>query len=142
MSDLSSLVRDQTQIDAEHLRLLAIFHFVLAGLACCGLLFVAGHYAIFHAFLSDPTMWEHSKQAPPPAQFLTIFRWFYAVFALWFAVSAVINVLSGLSLRARRHRVFSMVVAGLNCMHMPFGTILGVSRPGRRAAVNRGVRRT
>jgi hypothetical protein len=36
------------------------------------------------------------------------------------------NLLSGLFLRARRHRTFSMVVAAINCLHIPIGTALGV----------------
>lgn len=117
---------DHGQIDAEHLRLLSIFHFVGAGLGFVGLLFVAGHFALFHAFLSNPQFWQNAKNGPPPAAFFTLFRWFYAVVALWFLSSGVLNLLSAFYLRARRHRVFSMVVAGFNCLHMPLGTILGI----------------
>ena len=118
--------RDQGRIDAEHLRLLAIFHFVAAGLAALGLLFVGVHFALFHLVFSHPEMWDKSKQAPPPAELFAIFRWFYVVFVVWFLGSGIVNLLSGLFLRARRHRVFSMVVAGLNCVYMPLGTVLGV----------------
>jgi hypothetical protein len=124
----SAFVRDQTQIDREHLRLLGIFHFVSAGLAFCGLLFIAGHYALFHMFFSDPKMWANASQGqgPSPAQFFGILRWFYAVMGLWFLASGVVNLLSGFYLRACRRRIFSMVVAGMNCLYMPLGTLLGV----------------
>ena len=36
------------------------------------------------------------------------------------------NVLSAVFMRRRQNRMFSMVVGGLNCMNMPFGTALGV----------------
>ena len=36
------------------------------------------------------------------------------------------NLLSALFLWRRQHRMFSMVVGGLNCLQIPFGTALGV----------------
>jgi len=89
---------------------------------------VCGHYALMHAFMSNPKMWTSPSQpnAPNPAEFFAIFRWFYLVFGLWFIVSGVLNILSGLSLRVRKHRIFSIVVACINCLYMPLGTILGV----------------
>lgn len=126
MPEFVQPVRDQKTIDTEHLRLLAIFHFVSAGFALLGLLFIAGHYALFHAFFDNPKLWADSKQGPPPQEFFTIFKWVYAVFTVWFLGSGIANLLSGFFLRARKHRIFSLVVAGFNCLHMPLGTILGV----------------
>jgi hypothetical protein len=34
--------------------------------------------------------------------------------------------MSGLFLLKRRHRMFILIVAGLNCLSVPLGTILGV----------------
>ena len=124
----SGFVRDQSAIDREHLRLLSIFHFVAAGLACVGLLFVAGHYAIFHFVFSNPDFWANAPKGagPPPAFFLAMFHWLYAVFGTWFAVSGLVNILSGVFLRRLRHRTFCLAVGALNCLHLPLGTILGV----------------
>ena len=44
----------------------------------------------------------------------------------WFITSGVLNVLSGLFLRARKHWTFSIVVAAIDCLHFPLGTVLGV----------------
>jgi len=118
--------RDQRKIDADHLKLLAIFHFIGAGLALLGILFLLAHFAMFHAFLANPKMWENQKQGPPPAEFFAIFKWFYLVLGVWFLGSGILNVISGWCIRARKHRIFSMVVAGINCAHMPLGTVLGV----------------
>jgi len=126
MSELPPLPRDQRKIDADHLKLLAICHFVGAGLALLGILFLLAHYATFHAFFANPKMWENQKQSPPPAEFFAIFKWFYLVFAVWFIGSGALNVVSGLCIRARKHRTFSMIVAGINCIHIPLGTVLGV----------------
>lgn len=122
-------VRDQGVIDREHIRLLSIFHFVAAGMALVGLLFIAGHYALFSVFLNSPEMWKNANGAqnmPDPKTFIAIFRWFYLVFGTWCLVSAVVNLLSGLFMRRLKNRVFSLIVAGFDCLHMPLGTILGI----------------
>ena len=125
MTQLPPLPRDQRKIDADHLNLLSIFHFVGAGLALFGLMFVFVHYMMFHAIFANPEMWKNQKEAPPVELFM-IFKWFYVVFAFWFVVSGVLNVISGLFMRARKHRTFSMVVAAINCLHVPLGTVLGI----------------
>jgi hypothetical protein len=126
MSVLPPIPRDQRKIDVDHLNLLAIFHFIGAGLALLGILFLLVHFAIFHTVFANPKMWENQKDGPPPAEFFAIFQWVYLVMGLWFLASCVLNVLSGLFLRARKHPTFSFVVAGINCVHMPMGTVLGV----------------
>jgi hypothetical protein len=126
MSELPPLPRDQRKIDGDHLKLLWIFHFVAAGLALLGILFLVAHYAVLHTVFTNPKMWENQKQGPPPAEFFAMFKWFYLVFAVWFVGSGVLNVVSGLFIRGRKHRTFSLIVAGINCLHIPLGTVLGV----------------
>jgi len=126
MSEPSPWLTDQRKIDADHLNLLSIFHFVGAGFALLAILFLLAHYTLFHAFLDNPKMWENQKQNLPPAEFFAIFKWFYVVFAVGFMSSGVLNLISGFCIRARKHRTFSMVVAGINCLHIPIGTVLGV----------------
>lgn len=120
------IIRDQRKIDAEHLNLLSIFHFVAAGLALLGILFLAGHYAFMRSIFLNPKMWENQKQGPPPAELFAIFKWFYLAGGVWFLGSGILNVISGLSIRARKYRTFSIVVAAINCLHVPLGTVLGV----------------
>ena len=43
MTELPPLLRDQRKIDTDHLRLLAVFHFVIAGLAIVGIGFLVLH---------------------------------------------------------------------------------------------------
>ena len=119
-------MRDQRKADADHLNLLSIFHFVGAGLALLGILFLLGHYAIFHSLFSNPNLWKNQNQRPPPAELFAVLRWFYLVGAIWFIASGILNLLSGLYIRARKNRTFSLVVAGINCGHIPLGTVLGV----------------
>ncbi|HTB82542.1 MAG TPA: hypothetical protein VK742_02710 [Candidatus Sulfotelmatobacter sp.] len=125
---LPPLPRDQRKIDADNLNLLAIFHFVGAALALVGILFLVAHYFLMHAVMTNPKMFENQKQPMPmtPEQMFAIFKWFYLAMGLWFVASAIMNLVSGLFLRARKNRTFSLVVAGIDCLHLPLGTVLGV----------------
>ncbi len=51
---------------------------------------------------------------------------FYFTGGAFIVTAMAVNVLSGMFLLRRRHRVFSLVIAGFNCMWFPFGTALGV----------------
>jgi hypothetical protein len=126
MSGLSPLPVDQRKIDEGHLKLLSIFHFVGAGLALLGIGFLCLHYAFMHAIFTNPKLFQDQKGGPPPAEIFAIMKWFYVLGGIWFVVSGILNLISGLFLQARKHWVFSMVVAGINCLHMPLGTVLGV----------------
>ena len=73
MNELPPLMRDQRKSDADHLRLLAIFHFVFAGLGLLALGFLFLHYSLIHHFLDNPEMWKHPKGGgPPPAEFFAV----------------------------------------------------------------------
>ena len=120
--------RDQRKVDSEHLNLLAIFHYVVAGLALLGLGFVALHFGLMNALMSHPEAWKGpgpNSQMPPP-QFITMFKAFYLVGAVVMVLAMVGNILSGIFIHRRKNRMFSLVIAGLNCLQIPFGTILGV----------------
>jgi hypothetical protein len=40
--------------------------------------------------------------------------------------AGVLNAISGWCISKRRARTFSLVIAGIDCIGMPFGTVLGV----------------
>jgi hypothetical protein len=120
------LSSDQQLKDAEHLKLLSIFYFVLAGFGAVGLVFLGGHYAFMRAMFANPEMWKAQKGGPPPEFFMDIMIWFYGFALAVIVVSTVLNILSGIFIRQRRNRMFSLIVGGLNCLHVPLGTLLGV----------------
>lgn len=129
MNQPPPLYRDQRMIDSDHLKLLAVFHFVGAGLGLLGLLFVFVHFTIMRAVFFNPQFWQSTHQpAPPmpPVEIFGFFQWFYVLAAVWMIASAVLNLFSGLYLRTGKHRTFSIVVAALNLIHMPLGTALGI----------------
>jgi hypothetical protein len=119
---------EERRRDAEHLRLLAIFHFVVAGLATLFIGFLVLHFSMFYFVFANPEMWKGQKNPPPAEMFemFHVFIWFYAAMGLMLAAGAVGNLCSGLFLRKQTHRTFSLVVAGLDCTLIPWGTVLGV----------------
>lgn len=112
--------------DAEHLRLVAVFHYVFSGFAVLGLGFLAMHYAFMSTFFDNPEMWKNTKGGPPPAEFFGIFKWFYLFFGAVVVLGGVANLVSARCIQKRRARIFSLVLAGVNCTQVPFGTALGV----------------
>jgi hypothetical protein len=112
---------NQQRRDREHLRLLSIFHFVFAGLALLGVGFLCVHYAIMSTVFWKRDLWNGG------AHFMLVsIIWFYFFMVLMLVTGLVLNVLSGVFLRQKRHRFFSLIVGGLNCLQIPFGTALGV----------------
>jgi len=120
----------QQRQDRDHLKILAIFYFITAGFAVVGIGFVILHYFLMSTVFSDPNLWKNAKgmNPPPPdlAKFMDVFIWFYVFFGVAMVAATILNVLTGLFLLRRRHRIFSIVIAALNCLQIPFGTILGV----------------
>lgn len=117
---------------AEHLRLLSIFHYLVAGLMALFAFFPVLHLAIgISLIIGKPfftkTSEDAPKNAPPVAD---LFGWFFTCFsATWILFGlamAVAMVFAGRYIKQRRSRMFCMVVAALSCFFMPFGTVLGV----------------
>src|SRR6266566_5046794 len=121
------LIQNQRKRDQEHLKLVAIFHFVVAGLALAGTGFLFVHYFIMHTAFSNPEMWKSQQGAtPPPKEFFEAFIWMYIFFGAVAVLAFVLNLVSAIFLLQKRHRIFSIIVGGLNCLQIPFGTALGV----------------
>ncbi len=116
----------QGRRDAEHLKLLAIFHFILAALGLLGIAFLALHLVLMSAIFTNPEMWKNSKNGPPPEILFKLMLGGYAFGVVVILTGGFLNLLSGLFIRKRRHRMFSIIIGGLNCLHVPFGTLLGV----------------
>ncbi|MDB6025781.1 MAG: hypothetical protein JWM68_2004 [Verrucomicrobiales bacterium] len=115
----------QQRKDKDQIKLLAVFHFVGAGLALLGIGFLFLHHMFLSKIMANPGIWKGQANGPPK-EFFEMFIWFYVLMGVWFVVSSILNVISGLFLLNKQHRMFSLVVAGINCLHMPLGTILGV----------------
>jgi len=111
--------------DEEQLKLLSIFHCIVGGVAALFALFPVFHLALGLLFLLAPEKLAGNGQPPPP-----FLGWIFVVLAAilitlgW--VFAAFVVTTGRFLAKRKHYLFCLVVAGIECIFVPFGTVLGV----------------
>jgi MFS family permease len=114
------------QTDEEHLHLLTVFHYVLAALtalfSCFGLIYIGlGVAMILHP---ESMTGSHGEPAP------LFMGWLFTSIGLAFLIAGWVYVicliLAGRFLKRRKRYVFCLVMAGLSCMWVPFGTALGV----------------
>jgi hypothetical protein len=113
--------------DNEHLRLLAIFHCIVAGLAALFSFFPLLYTAMGAIFLFAA---RHGTSKPgeelPPEILGWLFVAFGALFFLAGIAMAICILFAGISLSRRRCYWFAFVVACIECIFIPFGTILGI----------------
>jgi hypothetical protein len=119
----------------EDLTILAIFHFILAGLcllfSLIPVLYVVMGAAFVRGRLHGPN--------PPPEFFGWMLVTMGSVFMLLGLAFSAAVLYAGLSLRVNRRWTYCMVIAGLSCAWFPVGTVLGaftiitLSRPEVRA---------
>jgi hypothetical protein len=112
--------------DTEHLGLLAIFHYVVAGVAALFSFFPL-FYSVIGGFLLYAA--EHpgpGNQEPPPAFLGWIFIAVGAVFFFAGIAMAICILIAGRCLSRRKGYSFAFVMACIECLFVPFGTILGV----------------
>jgi hypothetical protein len=111
--------------DDEHLKLLSTFHYVVGGLTALFSLF-----GIFHLIFGLVMILAPGKldaKGPPPPAFL---GWLFAiigglVIGIGWTVAAFIAT-AGRFLARHKHYLFCLVMAGIECLMAPFGTVLGV----------------
>jgi hypothetical protein len=111
--------------DQEHLELLSIFHYIVGGMAALFSFFPIVYLILGTLFIVAP--WRIQGLGSPLSAFL---GWIFIILGgsillagLAFAVSVI---LVGRYITKRRHYIFCLVIASLNCLFIPFGTILGV----------------
>lgn len=111
--------------DEEQLRLLSIFHYVVGGMAAFFALFPIFHLIIGLLFIFAPEIFEGPGE-PPPAFIGWIFVFVALAFITVGLVFACLILIAGRFLARRTHYQFCFVVGAIECMFIPFGTVLGV----------------
>ena len=113
--------------DGEHLKLLTIFHYVVGGITILFSSIFILHVVMGISMATHPEMWGGGKAGPPPPVFI---GYFMAAFAGAFVLTGwtigALTIYSGCCIKQRARRMFSLVMAGINCAFFPFGTALGV----------------
>jgi hypothetical protein len=117
----------QMNQDTEHLQLLAIFHYVVAGLAAVFSFFPLLYTTIGAIFIFVARHGTAKPGEELPPEFL---GWIFAVFGcglfLIGVAMAICILIAGRSLALRKRYSFALVMACIECLFVPFGTILGV----------------
>ncbi len=108
--------------DLEHLRLLSIFHYVVAGLSGLYSLFSLLYGAFGAAMVSGLV----KDKAPEATWVGWIVLASSAAFLIVGIVFAVCVARAGQFLGRHTHYTFCLVIAAIECPFMPFGTVLGV----------------
>ncbi len=113
--------------DSEHLRLLAIFHYIVAGLAALFSLFPLLYTTMGGIFIFAARHGTSKPGEELPPEFL---GWIFVgvgsfLFLLGIAM-AICILIAGRCLSRRKGYSFALVMACIECLFVPFGTILGV----------------
>jgi hypothetical protein len=110
--------------DIRHLELLSIFHYVVAAITA-----LVGCFPIIHLVVGililTGGMQDHQGQGPPP--------WFGIIFvgtALFMILmcwtTAALMFVAGSRLKKHVGYYYCLVIAAVECIFFPFGTVLGV----------------
>jgi hypothetical protein len=117
-------VQQATPSDLEHLRLLSIGYYVAAAFSALFGFLPLVHVGMGVAMVTGSM--PGSRGSGPPAEMGWLFvaigvTFMFALFSL-----AVVNFLTARFIAKREKRTFCIVIAALNCLHAPLGTLLGV----------------
>ena len=108
----------------QHLKLLSLFHYIVGGLTAFFSCFALIHLVFGIVMIVAPESFD-SGDTPPP-----FLGWLFALIGgsiiLFGWTLAGFVIAAGRFLTRRKHYMFCMVIAGIECMVMPFGTVLGV----------------
>ncbi|MBB3796273.1 hypothetical protein ACCQ14_14260 [Xanthomonas sp. NCPPB 2865] len=115
--------------DLQHLKLLSVFHYVLAAITALFSLFPLIHLFMGIAIITGHLPMTHAS-ADAPSMDPRLFGWFFVVFAAVFIgcglTLAAFMAYAGRCIAQRRRHLLCLIVAGISCSFMPFGTVVGV----------------
>ena len=110
--------------DEQHLKYLFMGH-----IASGCLLALISMFPVIHVVFGLSMLFGAFDSAggdAPPREFGIMFAGIGGFLILMFLTWAILNFVAAFSIKGRKRRIFCLVVAGLNCTSMPFGTLLGV----------------
>lgn len=108
--------------DEQNLNLLAIFHYVVGGMTMLFSLFFGIYIAMGIAML----LGKFDGNDAPPAFMGWLFVGIGSVCLLCGWGLGIMMIIAGRRLKAHVSRMFCLVIAGIECILTPFGTVLGI----------------
>ena len=116
--------------DEQYLKILAIFHFVVAGIsalfACFPILHFVMGLGMFAVSLGLGASEGAFAEAAIPGLVGLLFTLIAGSVILFGWAFAVCVALAGWFLLKKKRHTFCVVMGGVECIFMPFGTVLGV----------------
>jgi hypothetical protein len=120
----------QSIIDEEHLKLLSILYIISAVMSAVfslfGLMYAAMGVFVTEAIKRVPDLSANTNNAPPPEFVGWIFGAFGAAIFLSLIIMAGLKLGVAFRIKKRKSRVFCMVIAAIECLGVPYGTLLGI----------------
>lgn len=118
----------QAVVDEEHLKLLSLGYVISAGasgfFSLFGLMYMVMGITISSVISHNPTSANTGQM--PPAFVGWIFGGIgFGVFLLMVLIAAA-KLRTAFCIKHRKSRTFCMVIAGISCLGIPYGTVLGV----------------
>lgn len=111
--------------DLQYLKLLSIFHYIVGGLGALFAFFPVMYVVMGILALCIPGSFESEGEAMP-----LVIGWFFIIIGAGLMVLgwafAFCVILAGRYLARQVHYMFCMVIGAIECIFMPFGTVLGV----------------
>lgn len=120
-----TLTDRQQIIDEEHLRLLSVGYYIAGGLHIAFASIFIIHFAFFVFAASNPDLFPPGNGGPPDAIF-HVFAWVIGTFILLGWTFGALTIYAGRGIKYRSRRTFALVMAALNTVAIPVGTIVGV----------------
>lgn len=115
--------------DLDNLKTLSIFHYVVAGVIALFACFPIIHLIIGLSFLTGAIP-EPPSQPNQPDFPIKLFGLMFTIIPLIIIIGgwalAISTFIAGRKLAKQQGYIFCLVVAGILCTFMPFGTVLGV----------------
>jgi hypothetical protein len=148
LSEAPAPVTEEERIVArEHLRLLALGYYIKGAITILLVSFLLIHFSLFLGVSFVPeSAWNSASHSPaalnnafalpspaphgnnaPPVILFRILAGVIGVVILLGWTFGLITMFAGRCVHQRQHKIFVYVIAGVNCIFIPYGTLLGVA---------------
>jgi hypothetical protein len=115
----------QQILDSEHLKLLSIFYYVKGGISAFFSCIPIIHVVLGLIMIIAPHVFGHGKDQPP-----AFIGWLFVILGISIILLgwtfAALTLIAGRCIARRKHYTFCFVMACVECLSVPFGTVLGV----------------
>lgn len=119
----------QRAITLERLRLLSWAFYISGAIGIVMVSFLLIHLAVLTSISFNPaSIWpsEKNTQGAPPVGILRTIALFIGLIILIGWTLGGLTAFAGKCISQRKHRRFILIMSGINCIWIPYGTLLGV----------------